>query len=488
MDSPIRGQVRELTRKVEATVPMNIHNRFDIEVIDARTHEVRQRAQAENTICSQLWTRLFAPNAYFNYIHYGTGSGTPASTDTRLFTFLGYGVASNQVITRNLAACTYSSRKSITLSETTAVGATLTEVGIGYDTSSTSLCTHAMLKDMNGNQISIAKTNTDIINIYATVFVHWSPDLYNGNILVNPLAATIDLFAGGEPYLPNYIAYRHGRCHNSYSSHMSSSLTRDAVNKMFTIRYTRLGASSGNEAGGHEYALLYAKTSGVYYPYDTLLMLKAGAGWYPGTDIVGEAIGTGDGTTVDFSTDFDFPTNAKVYVNGVEDASVIVDNKPIAPCVNTGFQQYFESILVENGIAYPGLVNGDMSFSGLTPGIYYNPLYEYGLKQISLYRDPTTLYASNDLVTWTQVLTYGYTDIPIAYQYYKYWKVEGATNTFAYYGKPVSTSLNGKNIHFSTPPASGAVITADYHTPTIAKDANHVFDLTVTIQLGEYTE
>ena len=44
------------------------------------------------------------------------------------------------------------------------------------------------------------------------------------------------------------------------------------------------------------------------------------------------------------------------------------------------------------------------------------------------------------------------------------------------------------NIHFDTPPAAGAVITADYTTKTIAKDENHVFDLTVTIQLGEYTE
>ena len=50
-----------------------------------------------------------------------------------------------------------------------------------------------------------------------------------------------------------------------------------------------------------------------------------------------------------------------------------------------------------------------------------------------------------------------------------------------------SNALTGKNIHFTTAPASGAVITADYHTPTIAKDTNHVFDLTVTIQLGEYT-
>src|SRR5574344_1778040 len=130
MDSPIRGRTRELTRKVDATVPMNIHNRFDIEVIDRRTGKIRQRAQAENVICSQLWTRLFAPNTYFNYIHYGTGSGTPASADTSLFTFLGYGTPSisDDVYAISLTNCVYSLRRKIQLSEATAAGSTLTEV------------------------------------------------------------------------------------------------------------------------------------------------------------------------------------------------------------------------------------------------------------------------------------------------------------------------------------------------------------------------
>jgi hypothetical protein len=43
-------------------------------------------------------------------------------------------------------------------------------------------------------------------------------------------------------------------------------------------------------------------------------------------------------------------------------------------------------------------------------------------------------------------------------------------------------------VHFDTPPAAGAVITMDYDTDSVAKDENHVFDLTLTIQLGEYTE
>jgi hypothetical protein len=44
------------------------------------------------------------------------------------------------------------------------------------------------------------------------------------------------------------------------------------------------------------------------------------------------------------------------------------------------------------------------------------------------------------------------------------------------------------NIRFTTPPAEGAVITANYYTPVVAKDSDHVFDMSITIHLGEYTE
>jgi hypothetical protein len=47
--------------------------------------------------------------------------------------------------------------------------------------------------------------------------------------------------------------------------------------------------------------------------------------------------------------------------------------------------------------------------------------------------------------------------------------------------------LTGYNVHFDTPPVDGAVITADYNTESIAKDINHVFDLSVVITLGEYS-
>ena len=187
----IRGKTREapMAQKMDIpeldtpTIEASIYNRFDIEVIDAATGEVKQEAFAENLILNQLWNRV--GQQWFSYIHYGTGTGTLAATRTSLFNNIGSGDVRGQSASMTFDTVTgvYTLKRAIQLSETTAVGQTLTEVGIGSDTSAGSLVTHAMLKDMNGNQISIAKTATDIINIYATVFVHFNPAGYsNGSV------------------------------------------------------------------------------------------------------------------------------------------------------------------------------------------------------------------------------------------------------------------------------------------------------------------
>lgn len=62
-------------------------------------------------------------------------------------------------------------RRKIVLSPSDYVGARITEVGFGYSTSSGSAVTHSMLKDSEGNQIAIEKTDTDVLTIYATFYL-----------------------------------------------------------------------------------------------------------------------------------------------------------------------------------------------------------------------------------------------------------------------------------------------------------------------------
>lgn len=362
MDNPIRGRTRELTRKVEATVPMNIHNRFDVEVIDSRTGKIRQRAQAENVICNSYWGKI---GSLCKSIAVGAGSGTPSATDTALFSPLkSYSNLSWTHNTSNIGSGILSETIGpATILETELVGSTITEVGYG---TTSAIYTHAMLKDANGNQISIAKTSTDIVKVYCTIFVHFSTDSLNGIEIGDSPGYIIGILA--LIYDVSSTATYKFTSVDSTTVSVSTTFTNDSANKQLKFATARLAAASGNFLGG----LNKINIDITYYP--DLFIANLPASWYPGSNIVGEAIGTGDGVTTAFATDFPYASNATIYVDGV---------------------------------AVPATVTNQAAL--------------------------------------------------------------------------------GNNIAITTPPASGAVITADYHTPVIAKDSNHVFDFTLTIQLGEYT-
>ena len=497
-------------QKVNAQLNCDIHNRFDIEVVDARTGEIKQKAQAENVICNALWTRLFTPTTYNTYIHYGTGSGTPAATDTSLFTFLGYGMpaTANDVYSYEWADGYISLRRKIQLLESTAVGSTLSEVGIGYSTTAATLVTHAMLKDMNGNTITIAKTDTDIINIYSTVFLHWATAGYdNGSITIIPCEISSDLrsfwaYLLGVYYDVNYTTLKNVTfaaggiwpCGSAsyYQSNkaieVAGTQSINSIAKTITFTASRLAAASGNYSG---FATALVCAYGGNYPQ---FALKVGGSWYSGTSITGEAIATGNGSTKDFATDFPFISSPTIYVDGVAQSSgVTVDlNKPLDI---TTMGKYFEQI---DGSYYYGCFEyvGNIADHYIgKEAIYYNPYYSLGITSF-IKGNYYEVYVSDDLATWTQLGTSSAATVSVdaAYRYKKYWKILSTNGTVA---GPTSAATpktfttagaTATNIHFTTAPASGAVITADYTTKTIAKDANHVFDLTVTIQLGEYTE
>ena len=175
-----------MKKKLELTA--QLHNRFDIEVRDAVTGELKQRARAFNVICDGLWDLLFSTNssgtrfsttAYFQYVHYGDGSGTPAASDTTLFNSVGYKSVSPEMNYDKIANGIIYATASITLQSTEAVGKTLTEVGLGRTTSN--IVTHALFEDMQGNPTSITKTDTDVVRIYATVYLHFAPEGFSNS-------------------------------------------------------------------------------------------------------------------------------------------------------------------------------------------------------------------------------------------------------------------------------------------------------------------
>ena len=529
----VRGTKRSLSRVFNSKVEKNaciaakagIHNRFDIEVIDSVTGHVKLKAQAENVICSSLWTRL--PSAYFSYIHYGTGSGTPSVSDTSLFTFLGYGTPSTPSYDWDLDSGWMSAKRSIQLNETTAVGETLTEVGIGYGTTSTTLVTHAMLKDMNGNQISIEKTSTDIINIYATVFVHWEASYSNGygnffgytygQYFLSMLAGITSLSGSDLTAVLTSGGVFSGWVVFSSSQGLADgaalsvegggdtafvclpTLSYDSATKTITLSFTRLSVSTGNAAGGIRRIMLQFDSyqtysgSGGSYTYrraiNPEIALKIGDTWFPGTAIVGEAVGTGDGATTDFNLEFSYVENPTIYVDGIEQTSGVTVETGVPNTYNK-MGAFFELLPNKNTNApYIGspVNNFIYSVSGTPVSVYYNPHYAKGI--VSYYAAYTKVEVSNDLETWytlNESAAGATKTVPAEYQEYKYWRftIDRTTSyTYAF----TARDLTGNLVHFATAPADGAVITADYTSKTIAKDINHVFDLSVSIVLGEYS-
>ena len=470
-----RGNTLPKPKKV---IMSQIHNRFDIEVIDALTGEVKQRAKAENVILDNIW-RVFSSYGWFEYIAYGKGSGVPSPSDKGLFSLVGIaGIGAPSDDFSHVSEGYISRTKHASLSETAAVGVTITELGLctSTNTSNTVICTHAMLTDMNGNPISILKTDTDIINLYATVFFHWNLDGYNG-VEFLPYEGSFPPFSMTGSV---GLTFSKSKSVGGGISGDSAKFVYDQSTKSFTCTSPRITVSQLN-IGGFQYVTIgsyfIAKIQGPHR-------------------VVGESVGTGNGSTTDFTTKYDLPSNAVVYVDGVIEQSATVSEEPIH---HTDMGKYFwrlheastvNRLIPTYGNAPTNQFNPD-SWTLYGIGLFYNPFYELGIDSYS-FNDLQRLETSNDLIHWE--IIYDYTDKvnkPITdFRNHKFWRTSSRNSQYSghYWGSLKCNSLTGKNIHFATPPAKGAVITIDYDTPMVPKDENHVFDFEMVVQFGAYGE
>lgn len=519
----VRGTTRPIEKRPpkEKVVSASIHNRFDVEIVDAKTGDIKQRAFAENVICDQLWTRLCSSNTYNTYIHYGNGSGTPSSSDTSLFGFLGYGQSSVQSRNYDYDTQVFSVTTKIQLSETTAAGKTLTEVGIAYSSSSTSLVTHAMLKDMNGNPVSLEKSDTDVVNIYATVFVHLT--LPPGGLCLGTIYASRysskDVLTGflnhfvGLGAMPSYPFVSPGAGYVRFDTTKQPSYSYDVSAKTIKITCPRIDVNSWNYTKGIKSLFLGGGPSNTYFASEFMFEVQEDNSWYPYTSVKDEAIGTGDGVKVDFSTKFGFVKNLTVYVDG-SPVEATVDygygynighylrpvKIPMASCYNSDTSGTQRDPMVANNpdkfSFYP--INYVKNAPELRP-VYENLLYETcGISMVTTDYTYASLkvLASNDLVDWIDLSGSNAsgattTNVPSEYQHYRYWSIMSLDSSTRgrdcriVSGDAMPPSIN---VHLAEAPAEGAVITADYDAICIGKDANHVFDFSVTFKFNEYNE
>lgn len=217
---------------MQAKEKVLLHNKFEIVVVDAVTGEVKQKAYAYNVIVNYYFSSrltgspLSVGSDVFRYIALGTGNGTPAITDTALFTHL-----TRKAVTTLETVYEYPTShttKQIKLEATECNGYNITEVGLeGYYSGTWStyyyLMTHAMLQDSEGNQIAIAKTDVDVVYITATFYATYTPSGF-GNGGIYPTAA--------NNYLVRWLltgsydgTVRFGRYPLVYSSELTTKYT-----------------------------------------------------------------------------------------------------------------------------------------------------------------------------------------------------------------------------------------------------------------------
>lgn len=479
---------------IKNDVQCSIHNKFDIEVIDGKTGKIKQEAKAYNMVLDNLWHYIIeTTTAFGTNIQYGSGTGTIQSSDTSLFNRVnGKGVTQdeltcdyiNKIITR---------RVHINLPLTEAIGVTITEVGLAAGTGNGSLTTHATLQDMNGNPISIYKTDLDIINIYATIYCHWSITSPNTTVF-HPGGGLQSSLTGASNIFGSFTAGVGVDNFHCGSAVTWNKTTYNLANKIITYTMPRYAQDAANLTGGIGWII----GSGNY---DGIGLQKGPRTWNAFT-ITNESVGTGDGTTTDFQTKFNEPYNATVYLNGVAQSSSDVTVKK--QILNSGYFISLDISSNENNFIYQPSANDPSRY----PYIFYNPYYNDGFKvtQFSCYgygyhvTYSWKISVSNDMENWTTIneqnhyygggsSSYsgiGYS-VPAQYQEYKYWKMENLS-----YGGAGSISISisptsVKNIIFNTPPADGDVITIDYTTDYIPKDADHVLDASITFKFGDYT-
>ena len=458
---------------------VSVHNRFDI------VKNGEWIGFAENIILDQTYSRLCNFQSYFVNIHFGTGAGTPMASRSSLFAHLGTKIASvEEVVT---AFPTSKVTKKITLNPEEYIDSILTEVGIAYGATNTYLMTHAMIKDSEGNPLSIEKGSLDVVEIYASVFV----TLINNETLKFSQTAFYDentknlLLA----YLLNGTTYGTfidiGKSHdelttlsnNQIVASNTPTITVDISNKKRTYS-ARFSISQGGETNGiNEFGLR------------DILRFRP----ITSERIEDYAIETADGIKTEFDLPFTHLSNLVTKLNGVVlEYSEYIDNQykgfmQLTELLDYTYNNYLQMWLinlfaVENSNEQTAIVKLRESINGK------NIFGEF--MGTSSLNSQLSIYSSADGSEWSLLKTFYSKNSNIANWelnitddnlYYKF-NSGGYTSQYI---RNIRLLAEKPVVRFSTPPISGGVITISGDIPYYPKDENHLLDVTFEITFGE---
>lgn len=473
---------------------VKFHNRFDIEVI--REGVVIQKGFAENIVLDQAYTRLCALSSFFVNIHYGTGNGTLESTRTTLFTHLGTKIAETTETIRALPTSKWT--RKITLNPSDNVGATLTEVGVAFGSTNTNLITHAMIKDAEGNPLTLTKTDLDVIVIYATIFATLN-DNTNTRMCLNSIIS-------GTVNYNELIMYFTGGSYNTTSA-IELDLNERDTNALSTIHFITsksptVVAETVNRK--RKYSTRFEITEGNTYNQVKTLSLNGICRYtpVPSVDFVNKIIGVGDGLITQFPVIPEI-MNPVFKRNSTIDGNVVISGTE-NPTKRLSILAFMEYPVVGktflSWVADPFATGGQSWFSYTDMGTWKNTESLLG-KKIFLdalgnsNNDTGYLYldSSIDGVTWTTRLSRGSRassgrDVQSAIVTWDdlFYRVRMSSYGLGVRMVWIEDPLNSAPIAtFATPPALGETVSVSGKVNYFPKSTDYVLDVSFEIQFGE---
>lgn len=516
-----------------------IHNRFDVEVRDAKTNELKQTAVAYNIILNR-WFHYFTKTGGVSYyadplkaIGVGKGTGTLDVTRTDVFSYLGRKIPTT--IETVYAYPTSYITKEIRLEADEYNGNNITEVGFlaAYYDTYYHFVTHAFLQDSEGNQIAIQKTDTDVVIIRGTFYVTFNCTGFGDNGIY-PAADQngVVRWLLGVATFPNTISFSRYNLQKSTdlwnSKHGAKSTNMDACTRNATtwrIDYPVI-TWLDTERLNHTVRTIGTNSIGaISLPNHTM---------FPPVEVTKIAIGTGDGITADFSikAPFIIPNSETIYVNNValtKGTDYEIDYENNFCDMRENYHTAGLTCRMDN-VSFGNLKTATKSGSNYRDPIAWwdcyeanqypasctvneaNPIFfdfgsakECNRMKIEINTVPAAqidnlkIQYSTDNVTWTDV-----PDITRASQVWsftltsaQYWRVFIPSYNWSY-GLTTGTNTRdeqafgttfflGKTVpglKFITPPASGAAIEASYQLELPFKTSNNLLRFTCSLLLS----
>ena len=541
---------------ISAELKTNYRTNYHLELIDSRSGKIKQKADTQNIILDNWWNSArneYCSGRLVHEVVFGSGSGTPAESDTGPFHSLWTVAVSSerQTIDEENKAITCVAFASIPA--TSAYVGTITEIcctsrataanGNQWPALKDYVFTHALLKDAEGNPISIEKTDVDILEVTITITVSYSassPWVLNrlpGYLLKKKGAVvnsanwadsqwfSIHLALGTTNPDPDFFLYNYDfnranivgpSCGNACSMLAVGSLSK-ATRKM-SFANTRIAQEVG-------------QSRPIYYNYVMVegFMYSAlpNADIFPSYTISNISIGKGDGVKTQFDNPLDYfvKDTEKVYKNGV----ALVRGTDYTIDYQNNHNRLPELAATRNCKTSGGVTVAAGSYGDSGPkrkpfqrfvrsaNMYLletisvgwnanNPLFiefeEAG--DVNTFYVPSwvstgtiTLFRSADGENWTQVCEIAHTSGTANTEKFsaikaQYWKIEG-TNTgwtnHSYTTDDMAQELflgyvGDPDITFTEAPADGDVITMDVEMDRPFKNGNFVIDVAAELQLS----